>query len=92
MAGNNTNWREQAACLGKPTDYFFPENEATDKKTDHYLYGRVICRHCPVKADCLDYAMRCEQDERWRYGLWGGLTPHERWLYDPNWRLGVKHK
>ncbi len=38
------------------------------------------------------YAMRMEEDERWRYGLYGGLTPHERWLYDPNYRLGIRHK
>jgi hypothetical protein len=35
--------------------------------------------------------MTREQNERWRFGMNGGLTPHERWLYHPNWEIGVRH-
>ncbi|TMK81786.1 MAG: WhiB family transcriptional regulator, partial [Actinobacteria bacterium] len=33
-----------------------------------------ICATCPVRAQCLDYAIR----NRETYGIWGGTTPDQR--------------
>lgn len=92
VAESDTDWQSKAACKNMSIDMFFPEQEPTDKKTEHYIPAKKICAICPVRNECLMYAMRMEEDERWRYGLYGGLTPHERWLYDPNYRLGIRHK
>lgn len=32
------------------------------------------CMACPVRGECLLYALASEQ----RHGIWGGLTPEER--------------
>lgn len=88
---NNLDWQDDAACRNHPTRWWFPEHDINDKTHGHYTNAKVICLSCPVKSDCLDYAMTREQNERWRFGMNGGLTPHERWLYHPNWELGVRH-
>ena len=45
------NWMLRAACRGMDPDLFFPERgEITDA-------CKTICRGCPVRLDCLDYAM-----------------------------------
>lgn len=36
--------------------------------------ARSVCGPCPVRSDCLEYALIA--DERW--GVWGGLTAPER--------------
>lgn len=37
----------------------------------------AVCGTCPVRADCLDYAMTVEAQLD-RHGVWGGLTPTAR--------------
>ena len=34
----------------------------------------AICNECPVKIDCLEYAINTNQDS----GIWGGTTEEER--------------
>ena len=65
-------WRHKAACSGKDTAYWFPEqtgpyNPATARAV-------AICRSCPVQLACLAHAQ--EQPEH--HGIWGGLTPAQR--------------
>ena len=36
--------------------------------------AKAICSGCPVRQECLDYAL----DSRQAYGIWGGKTPTER--------------
>jgi WhiB family redox-sensing transcriptional regulator len=36
--------------------------------------ARAVCARCPVRADCLDYAMETGQ----KFGIWGGLSERER--------------
>jgi WhiB family redox-sensing transcriptional regulator len=61
-------WRQKARCAGYDTEVFFPED------TQPTLVAKSLCRRCPVKIDCLVHAL--QQGER--YGIWGGLTAHER--------------
>ena len=44
-------WWEQAACLGKGIQYFFPETPVD------LAQARAICGGCPVRIECLHYAM-----------------------------------
>lgn len=36
--------------------------------------ARACCRGCPVRAECLAYAIAADE----RFGVWGGTTPVER--------------
>jgi hypothetical protein len=36
--------------------------------------AKLFCATCPVRQDCLDYAM----DNVEEFGIWGGLTERER--------------
>jgi WhiB family redox-sensing transcriptional regulator len=68
-------WKKQAACRGKDTDLFFRTANKEAKK---------ICETCPVTSECLANAMRIERrlPADFRYGLWGGHTPEQRWALD----------
>ena len=62
-------FQELAACKGMDLDGSFfsfkPEGIALAKKT---------CAGCPVKAECLDYAVA----NKIEFGVFGGLTDKER--------------
>lgn len=66
-----TRWQDNAACRGEATAIFYPTK--SDDLSSYKLAER-ICRHCPVKATCLEEALAA--GERW--GLWGGRTPKQR--------------
>jgi hypothetical protein len=40
--------------------------------------ARATCEGCPVRRECLGYAMRDEGATGHRNGMWGGLMPDER--------------
>ena len=44
-------WRELARCSGVNPDLFFPERGASTYE------AKQVCRACPVKAECLEYAL-----------------------------------
>jgi WhiB family redox-sensing transcriptional regulator len=74
-------WTDRAACNGQPVDRFFPipYGQTDDAKADHATdveQTKRICGRCPVRTDCLDWAMG--QPER--HGIWGGLDEEERRL------------
>lgn len=60
------------ACARRPKDrdLFYPAGE----NSEEYERARAICDGCPVKAECLGFAL----DTGERYGMWGGMTPMER--------------
>lgn len=74
------DWKEQAACAGKGGKegrVFFPEPTGARRiacNASLYAEARAICSACPVRTDCLRYALRNNERE----GMWGGLTPAER--------------
>lgn len=68
-----TTWRDQAACRDVDTDLFFPVQQTSEREWE---LARAICRHCPVKAECLDAALSFEGADR--QGMWAGMTPDER--------------
>jgi WhiB family redox-sensing transcriptional regulator len=72
-------WKLRAACRGQDPGLWFPA-EASRK---HYartvrlltVRAKAVCSTCPVRGECLDYALT--KDER--YGTWGGLDEDERY-------------
>lgn len=67
-------WHDNAACQSADPDMFFPDKGVPTS------YAAAICDTCPVRSECLDYAMELEGDlnRRLREGVWGGLSPAER--------------
>jgi len=64
----NRAWTAKAACRDLDTEIFFPA--APEKETE----ALAICATCPVRAQCLEQALR----DREQYGIWGGTTPEQR--------------
>jgi WhiB family transcriptional regulator, redox-sensing transcriptional regulator len=60
-------WVSKARCRSNDPDEFFVRGAAQRKAT-------VICRHCPVVAECLADAL----DHHMEWGIWGGLTERQR--------------
>lgn len=64
------DWRRDAACRSVDTALFFP-GSATARQTKQ---AKRICAACPVRDECLTYALTAPE----KYGIWGGLTADER--------------
>lgn len=69
-------WQDRASCKGMdPTLFFGPEYAETVKeKRDREDAAKAVCAECPVRTECLEYAL----DAREAYGIWGGKTELER--------------
>lgn len=73
------DWTEDAACIGIPTDLYFPEQGTSANATDVKMLLR-ICGECTVASECLAEALELEGDcgRNRRFGIWGGKTPQQR--------------
>ncbi|WP_137147166.1 WhiB family transcriptional regulator [Mycolicibacterium sp. CR10] len=60
-------WVSQARCRQADPDELFVRGAAQRK-------AAVICRHCPVMAECGADAL----DNRVEFGVWGGMTERQR--------------
>jgi WhiB family redox-sensing transcriptional regulator len=69
-------WQWQAACRGEDAAFFFAPNhfETKDEKDGRERQAKAICARCPVRIDCLEYAIRTRET----HGIWGGLNELER--------------
>lgn len=73
-SGTDVGWQEDAACRDDPwPDAWFPPGEPGPNDTV-WSYPRTVCGLCPVRSDCLAYAM----EGREAHGMFGGLTPLQR--------------
>lgn len=64
---------DRGACRSAEPELFFPVS-AAGPAVAQVAAAKAVCRGCPVRAECLDYAMRTVQD----HGIWGGSTEEER--------------
>lgn len=62
------DWMHQAACADTDPDMWFPHRGEQIKPLI------AICATCPVRQDCLEYAI--EHGEH--HGIWGGTSERER--------------
>lgn len=67
---NTEHWTGEASCaeVGHGGDFWFVEKGGSVKD------AKTICRDCPVRSECLQYALK----NRESFGIWGGLTQGER--------------
>ncbi len=63
-----TGWMNDAACKGMPTAMFFPRRGADVRA------AKLVCRGCPVRFECLEYAM----DLKIKQGIFGGKSERQR--------------
>ena len=61
-------WHAQAACAGRDSRFWFPENGL---RADT---AKAICSGCPVRTVCADWAIT----NQIAFGIWGGTTPEDR--------------
>lgn len=61
---------EAAACRNEDLELFFAVGDGREDE------AKAVCRRCPVRWECLTYALETRQ----RHGVWGGLTAEERVL------------
>lgn len=69
----STSWMSQAGCKSVNPELFFPLG-SSDAPDWQIARAKRICSSCPVRNDCLAYAVDTAQ----KYGIWGGLTELER--------------
>ncbi len=67
------NWRMHAACREEDPDLFFPIG-STGPALVQTEDAKAVCRGCPVREECLRWALENGQDA----GVWGGLGETER--------------
>lgn len=71
-----TGWQQRGRCRALDSEDFFPplhaeqrlEREAREAK------AKAICADCPVRAECLDWALSTREP----HGVWGGRSERER--------------
>ncbi|MDQ4068489.1 MAG: WhiB family transcriptional regulator [Actinomycetota bacterium] len=74
------SWRRQAACHGCDVELFFPVG-VTGLAVDQIAAAKAVCAECPVRAECLDFALVTNQEA----GVWGGATEEERRRLRRSW-------
>lgn len=62
------DWSDRAACAGMDQRIFYLERGYSSKE------AREICGRCPVRSECLEYALENKES----FGLWGGTSERER--------------
>ncbi|MCD7445661.1 WhiB family transcriptional regulator [Streptomyces lincolnensis] len=67
------NWRDHAACRHEDPDLFFPIG-TTGPALVQQEQAKAVCRRCPVREECLEWALDTGQ----AIGVWGGTSENER--------------
>ncbi|RAY12549.1 WhiB family transcriptional regulator [Actinomadura craniellae] len=62
-----------AACRTEDPELFFPVGTLRPAE-EQTRRAAEVCRGCPVRVECLDYALATRQ----RHGVWAGTTGEER--------------
>jgi len=70
------DWWQAAACRTADPDIFFPVS-AHGPGEDEIAQAKAICATCPVRRQCLQFALATHQV----HGVWGGTTEEERRLH-----------
>src|SRR5271163_2575189 len=71
----NWGWQDAAACRGEDLLLFFgPDGERQPEREIRERKAKAVCAACPVRLECLNYAVSRPE----KYGTWGGLNEDER--------------
>lgn len=66
-------WMAEAGCVNLAVEFVPPPGRPNKPPTPSEQAAIAVCRTCPVRKECLDYAV--EHDEA---GIWGGTTEQDR--------------
>jgi WhiB family redox-sensing transcriptional regulator len=77
------DWRHRARCLSEDPELFFPVGTTgpAEVQTEE---AKAVCARCPVREECLQWALDTAQDA----GIWGGFTEGERRVLRKRARTG----
>ena len=66
----------QAACRPYNPEWWYPVSGVPRGA----VHAVTICLSCPVRIDCLNYALDLESRtyKKNRWGIWGALRPEQR--------------
>jgi WhiB family redox-sensing transcriptional regulator len=69
-------WQQLGSCrTGSGSDFYPPmHTERKHERLARERRAKAVCAACPVRDECLSYAVACDE----RYGIWGGLNQDER--------------
>jgi WhiB family redox-sensing transcriptional regulator len=67
------DWRQRGACLDEDPELFFPVGTGRGAAPQEEE-ARAVCMRCPVRAECLAWALETGQE----FGVWGGMTELDR--------------
>ena len=73
-AARTADWRDSAACRETDPELFFPIGTSGPALVQTEQ-AKAICRRCPSRQACMDWALDTGQHT----GVWGGLSEDERW-------------
>lgn len=74
LLGDRPEWMADAACRGLDPDLFVPVERQGPGGDNRHGKALAVCAECPVRSDCLEYAIT----NRETFGVWGGTTPKQR--------------
>jgi WhiB family transcriptional regulator, redox-sensing transcriptional regulator len=72
---NLWEWQFDGSCRRESPDVFFhPDSERGPSRRNRDNAAKAVCLTCPVLQNCREHALQVHEP----YGVWGGMTEHER--------------
>lgn len=68
MTEIDNEWMARGICRDHPPEVFFPSDGVGVE------VAKKLCETCPVKRECLEYALEHRVD----HGVWGGTSERQR--------------
>lgn len=65
-------WQARAACRSHSPELFFTNGRGRPSQEQEKA-AQVVCRGCPVRNECGEWAIETGQ----AYGVWGGMTERQ---------------
>jgi WhiB family redox-sensing transcriptional regulator len=69
----SAGWASRGTCRDSDPDLFFPI-APSGPALRQIARAKAVCARCPVRIDCLSYALETGQEA----GVWGGTSEEER--------------
>jgi WhiB family redox-sensing transcriptional regulator len=67
------HWREVGSCRDSDPNLFYPVGRGQEA-LEQIEEAKAICRSCPSREPCLDFALNFRQ----ALGVWGGTSAEDR--------------
>lgn len=73
-AFDRPEWMEEGLCAQSDPDAWYPGEGGSPVPAQEICNGREREPGCPVRDECLAYALANDE----RFGVWGGLSEKQR--------------